>query len=64
MRAIEREIEKQEAALADLEAEIQASGADYQALTALLAQKEQVEGQLSELMEQWETLSLQLEGGA
>ncbi len=64
VRAIEREIEKQEAALADLEAEIQASGADYQALTALLAQKEQVEGQLSELMEQWETLSLQLEGGA
>ena len=48
--------------MADLDGQIAASAADYQALTRLLEEKAQAENQLEALMEQWETLSLQLEG--
>ena len=54
VRRLEREIEKQEAAIAQLEQQIDASAADYQELTRLLGEKEQAEAQLMDLMEQWE----------
>ena len=55
IRRLEREIEKQEAAVAELEAKIEVSGADYQELTRLLGEKEEAELLLLDLMEQWET---------
>ena len=54
MRRLEREIEKQEAAIAELDARIEAAAADYQELTRLLREKETAENALMELMEQWE----------
>ena len=55
IRRLEREIEKQEAAISDLDAAIEAAAADYQELTRLLAEKEAAEEVLMDLMEQWET---------
>ena len=55
IRRLEREIEKQEALIAELDAKIEVSGADYQELTRLLGEKEETELVLLELMEQWET---------
>ena len=55
IRRLEREIEKQEQAIAKLDADIEASAADYQELTRLLGEKETAEGILLDLMEQWET---------
>ena len=55
IRRLEREIEKQEMLMAELDAKIEASGADYQELTRLLGEKEEAELQLMDLMEQWET---------
>ena len=55
IRRLEREIEKQENLIAELDAKIEASGADYQELTRLLGEKEEAEMVLMELMEQWET---------
>ena len=54
VRRLEREIEKQENLIAELDGKIDAAGADYQELTRLLGEKEQVEVLLMELMEQWE----------
>ncbi len=54
VRRLEREIEKQEMLIAQLDISIEASAADYQELTRLLAEKEQEEGKLLQLMEQWE----------
>ena len=54
VRRLEREIEKQEAAIAELDAKIEAAAADYQELTRLLGEKETEENALMELMEQWE----------
>ena len=54
VRRLEREIEKQEKAVADLDAAIEAAAADYQELTRLLAEKEAAELALMDLMEQWE----------
>ena len=54
VRRLEREIEKQERAIADLDAQIEAAAADYQELTRLLAEKEKAEEALLGLMEQWE----------
>ncbi len=54
IRRLEREIEKQENIIAELDAAIEASAADYQELTRLLGEKEEAEGMLMELMEQWE----------
>ena len=54
VRRLEREIEKQEAAIAELDARIEAAAADYQELTRLLGEKETAENELMTLMEQWE----------
>ena len=55
IRRLEREIEKQENLVAELDAKIEVSGADYQELTRLLGEKEEAEMVLMDLMEQWET---------
>ena len=54
IRRLEREIEKQEAAIAELDRKIEESGADYGLLTQLYEEKEQAEAVLMDLMEQWE----------
>ena len=54
VRRLEREIEKQEAAIAELDARIEAAAADYQELTRLLGEKETADNDLMALMEQWE----------
>ena len=54
VRRLEREIEKQEKAVAELDARIEAAAADYQELTRLLGEKEDAETILMDLMEQWE----------
>ena len=54
VRRLEREIEKQEAVVAEFDAKIEAASADYQELTRLLSAKEEAEMLLMDLMEQWE----------
>ena len=54
VRRLEREIEKQEQVVAEFDAKIEAASADYQELTRLLAEKEEAEMVLMDLMEQWE----------
>ena len=54
IRRLEREIEKQELAIAKLDADIEAAAADYQELTRLLGEKEAAEVVLLDMMEQWE----------
>ena len=54
IRRLEREIEKQENLVAEMDAKIEVSGADYQELTRLLGEKEEAELVLMDLMEQWE----------
>ena len=54
IRRLEREIEKQEQAIAVLDGAIEAAAADYQELTRLLTEKEQAEVVLMDLMQQWE----------
>ncbi len=54
IRRLEREIEKQEQGIAQLDAQIEAAAADYQELTRLLSEKEEAEAALLELMTQWE----------
>jgi hypothetical protein len=54
VRRLEREIEKQEAFVAEYDAKIEAASADYQELTRLLSEKEEAEMLLMDLMEQWE----------
>ncbi len=54
IRRLEREIEKQEGVIAELDAAVEAAAADYQELTRLLGEKESAEAVLLELMEQWE----------
>ena len=58
VRRLEREIEKQEALIAQLDADIEASAADYQKLTALLGEKEEADVVLLDLMQQWEDAQL------
>ena len=60
VRRLEREIEKQEQLIAQLDEKIDASGADYQELTKLLGEKETAETILMELMEQWESAQEEL----
>ena len=55
IRRLEREIEKQENLIAELDVAIEAAAADYQELTRLLAEKEDAETALLEMMEQWES---------
>ena len=54
VKKLEREIEKQEKVVADLEEKIQAAASDYQELNSLMGEKEAAEESLMELMEQWE----------
>ena len=54
VRRLEREIEKQEMLIRQLDVQIEAASADYQELTRLLSEKEKAEDQLLDLMEQWE----------
>ncbi len=54
IRRLEREIEKQEALVAEFDAKMDAAASDYQLLTQLLSEKEAAEVVLMELMEQWE----------
>ncbi len=54
IRRLEREIEKQEKAISELDVKIEAASADYQELTRLLGEKEEAETVLMDLMEQWE----------
>ena len=60
LRRLEREIEKQEKTIADLDAAIETAAADYQELTRLLGEKEQAEAVLMELMEAWEAAGEEL----
>ncbi len=54
IRRLEREIEKQEAQIALLEEKMAAAGADYQAYSQLMEEKDAAEAVLLELMEAWE----------
>ena len=54
IRRLEREIEKQEQLVAAYDPKIESASADYQELTRLLAEKEEAEMVLMDLMEQWE----------
>ena len=54
LRRLEREIDKQEQLIAQLDGQIEANAADYQELTRLLQEKEREEEKLLELMEAWE----------
>ena len=54
IRRLEREIEKQEALIAQLEHQMEAAAADYQELMRLIAEKEAADDCLMDLMEQWE----------
>ena len=58
IRRLEREIEKQEQVVAAFDTKIEAASADYQELTRLLAEKEEAEMVLMDLMEQWEQAQL------
>ena len=57
LRALEREIEKQEQSIASLDKRVEEAASDYQELTRLLGEKEEQEAALMELMEQWEQMS-------
>ena len=61
VRRLEREIDRQEKLVADLDRKIEAAAADYQELTRLLGEKEEAENILMELMEQWEQASAEIE---
>ncbi len=54
IRRLEREIEKQEQLLAELDKQIEQSTTDYQELNRLFSHKEREETVLLDLMEQWE----------
>ncbi len=59
---LEREVEKQEAAVAAFEPLIEAAASDYVELGRLMGEKEQAEAQLAQLYGRWEALSLEMEG--
>ncbi|MBE6934228.1 MAG: ABC-F family ATP-binding cassette domain-containing protein [Ruminococcaceae bacterium] len=58
IRRLERDIEKQEQLIAQLDAQIEAAASDYQELTRLLAEKEQAEAVLMDWMTQWDEAQL------
>ena len=58
IRRLEREIEKQEESIANLDLQIEAAAADYQELTHLLTEKEAAESLLDDLMQQWENAQI------
>ena len=57
LRALEREIEAMEQRLADFDAQISQTGADYQALSQLMEERQAMESELDEKMAQWAELS-------
>lgn len=61
LRAVEREIEKQEQLLSELDGKIEAASADYQTLAQLMEEKAEEDARYNEMMERWEQLSLELE---
>ena len=62
IRALEREIEKQEQHSAELDRQIEAASSDYQELARLMAEKQTCDDTLTGLMDEWERLSSDLEG--
>ena len=60
VRRLEREIEKQELLIAQLDEKIEAAAADYQELARLMVEKESAENTLMDFMEQWETAQEEL----
>ena len=62
IRALEREIEKQEQLSAQLDTQIEAAASDYQELARLMAEKQSCDDALTGLMDEWERLSSDLEG--
>ena len=60
IRRLEREIERQEGLIAELDQKIDDASADYQELTRLLEEKEAQENLLLEMMEQWEQANLEI----
>ena len=58
---LEREIEKQEALLEQLETQVQEAAMDYAQLQELLGQQNQAQNTLDEMYAQWEQLSGELE---
>ena len=63
IKALERDIEKQETLIAGFDEKIAAASSDYQALSRLMEEKQEEETKLSGMMDEWESLSLQLEDG-
>ena len=61
VRALEREIEKQEQLSAQLDTQIEAAASDYQELARLMAEKQTCDDALTGLMDEWERLSSELE---
>ena len=61
IRALEREIEKQEQLSAQLDTQIEAAASDYQELARLMAEKQSCDDALTGLMDEWERLSSELE---
>ena len=57
LRVLEREIEAMEQRLADFDAQISQTGADYQALSQLMEERQALESELDEKMAQWAELS-------
>lgn len=62
VRALEREIEKQEQLSAQLDTQIEAAASDYQELARLMEEKQACDDTLTGLMDEWERLSSDLEG--
>ena len=61
LSALERAIAKGEEAVQTLDSQMEESASDYVKLQELCQQKEQLEGELLELYDKWETVSAQLE---
>jgi len=57
----ERELEKLEGDIKTLESQLEASACDYEKYSALYARREELDGQLMELMERWEKLAEEAE---
>ena len=58
---LEKDIEKQEALVSGYDEKIQEAATDYEALSALMAEKTEAETALQSLYTEWETLSGELE---
>ena len=63
IKNLERDIEKQETLIAGFDEKIAAASSDYQELAKLMEEKQAEETKLSGMMDEWESLSLQLEDG-